>query len=122
MVNRATLAYREQGEGEPIVFVHGGLSDLRAWEQQLPALGRSFRAIAYSRRFARPNQDIDPEADDPMLPHVDDLAAFLGGSTRRRRTWSGTPGAPSSVCSPPCGIPTSFAPWCWRSRPSCRSS
>jgi pimeloyl-ACP methyl ester carboxylesterase len=76
-VNGTTLAYREQGEGEPVVFVHGGLSDLRAWEQQLPALGRRFRAIAYSRRFARPNPDIDPGADDPMLPHVDDLAAFL---------------------------------------------
>ncbi len=76
-VNGTTLAYREEGEGEPVVFVHGGLSDLRTWEQQLPAVGRSYRAITYSRRFARPNEDIDPEADDPMLPHVEDLAAFL---------------------------------------------
>ncbi len=76
-VNGTTLAYSEQGEGEPVVFVHGGESDLRTWEQQLPAVGRSHRAIAYSRRYARPNEDIDPEADDPMLPHVDDLAAFL---------------------------------------------
>jgi pimeloyl-ACP methyl ester carboxylesterase len=60
-----------------VVFVHGGLSDLRTWQRQLPAVGRSHRAIAYSRRYARPNEDIDPEADDPMLPHVEDLAAFL---------------------------------------------
>ena len=76
-VNGTTLAYREQGEGEPVVFVHGGESDLRTWEQQLPAVGRSYRVITYSRRFARPNQDIDPEADDQILPHVEDLAAFL---------------------------------------------
>jgi pimeloyl-ACP methyl ester carboxylesterase len=76
-VNGTALAYREQGAGEPVVFVHGGLSDLRAWEWQLPAVGRSYRAIAYSRRFARPNADIDPGADDPMLPHVEDLVAFL---------------------------------------------
>lgn len=76
-VNGTTLAYREQGEGEPVVFVHGGLSDLRVWEQQLPTIGRSFRAIAYSRRYARPNEDIDRDADDQMLPHVEDLAAFL---------------------------------------------
>jgi pimeloyl-ACP methyl ester carboxylesterase len=76
-VNGTTLAYREQGEGEPVVFVHGSASDLRAWEQQLPAAGRAYRAIAYSRRFARPNEDIDPEADDQMLPHVEDLATFL---------------------------------------------
>ena len=76
-VDGTTLAYREQGEGEPVVFVHGGMSDLRIWEQQLSAIGASYRAISYSRRYARPNEDIDPEADDPMLPHVEDLAAFL---------------------------------------------
>ena len=76
-VEGATLAYREQGDGEPVVFVHGSSSDLRTWEQQLPAIGTSYRAIAYSRRFAPPNEDIGPDADDQMLPHVDDLVAFL---------------------------------------------
>jgi pimeloyl-ACP methyl ester carboxylesterase len=76
-VNGTTLAYREQGEGEPVVFVHGALSDLRNWNQQLPAIGAKYRAISYSRRYARPNEDIAPDADDQMLPHVEDLAAFL---------------------------------------------
>jgi pimeloyl-ACP methyl ester carboxylesterase len=76
-VNGTTLAYREQGEGEPVVFLHGGMMDLRAWEEQLPAVGRSYRAIAYSRRFARPNKPIDPEAIDPVLQHVEDLVTFL---------------------------------------------
>jgi len=77
-VNGTTLAYREQGEGEPVVFVHGAISDLRTWEQQLPTIGRSYRAITYSRRYARPNEAIDPAADDDqMLPHVEDLAALL---------------------------------------------
>jgi pimeloyl-ACP methyl ester carboxylesterase len=52
-VDGAALAYREQGEGEPVVFVHGSSSDLRTWERQLPAIGASYRAIAYSRRHAR---------------------------------------------------------------------
>jgi pimeloyl-ACP methyl ester carboxylesterase len=76
-VNGTTLAYREQGEGEPVVFLHGGIMDLRAWDQQLPDVGRSYRAIAYSRRFARPNEPIDPEARNPILQHVEDLVAFL---------------------------------------------
>ncbi len=76
-VDGATLAYREQGEGEPVLFVHGGVSDLRIWANQLPVVGRSHRAISYSRRFARPNENIDPEAEDPWLQHVDDLAVFL---------------------------------------------
>jgi pimeloyl-ACP methyl ester carboxylesterase len=76
-VDGATLAYREQGEGEPVLFVHGGVSDLRIWANQLSVVGRSHRAISYSRRFARPNENIDPEAEDPWLQHVDDLAVFL---------------------------------------------
>jgi pimeloyl-ACP methyl ester carboxylesterase len=76
-VNGTTLAYSELGEGEPVVFVHGSGSDLRAWDQQLPLVGRSYRAISYSRRFARPNEDIGPGVDDQMQPHVDDLVAFL---------------------------------------------
>jgi len=76
-VDGATLAYCEQGEGEPVLFVHGGVSDLRIWTNQMPVVGRSYRTIAYSRRFARPNEDIDPEAPDSWDHHVDDLAVFL---------------------------------------------
>ena len=76
-VDGATLAYREQGEGLPVLFVHGGVSDLRIWVNQLPVVGRSYRAISYSRRYSRPNEDIDPEAEDSWLRHVDDLAVFL---------------------------------------------
>jgi pimeloyl-ACP methyl ester carboxylesterase len=76
-VNGTTLAYREQGEGEPVVFLHGGISDLRVWDQQLPAVGQSYRAVSYSRRYARPNEDIAPGEPDPWDPHVDDVAAFL---------------------------------------------
>ena len=76
-VNGTTLADCEQGEGEPVVFVHGGLGDLRIWQPQLPAVGSAYRAITYSRRFARPNEEISPGAEDPWLAHVDDLAAFV---------------------------------------------
>jgi pimeloyl-ACP methyl ester carboxylesterase len=76
-VNGATLAYREQGEGEPVVFVHGGISDLRVWDAQIPEIGRSHRAIAYSRRYARPNEPVDPDASDPILAHVEDLVALV---------------------------------------------
>ncbi len=76
-VNGAALAYRDQGEGEPVVFVHGSVDDLRSWTQQLPSIGASYRAIAYSRRYARPNEEIEPDADNQTVPHVDDLVTFL---------------------------------------------
>lgn len=73
-----SLAYVEAGAGEPVVLVHGSASDLRSWRHQVPALARRHRTIAYSRRYARPNPDIDDDdADDPMLTHVEDLVAFL---------------------------------------------
>ena len=77
-VNGATLAYLEQGQAEPVVFVHGSASDLRTWHHQFAAIGATHRVIVYSRRYARPNQPIPEGADDPMLPHVDDLVNFLG--------------------------------------------
>ena len=71
------FAYREEGQGEPVVFIHGAVSDLRSWDAQLSEIGRSYRAIAYSRRFHRPNDPLPPTGDDPWEAHVDDLAAFL---------------------------------------------
>jgi pimeloyl-ACP methyl ester carboxylesterase len=76
-VNGAILAYKEAGQGTPVVFVHGAISDLRTWHKQLNPIGASNRAIAYSRRYAPPNEAIGRDADDPILVHVDDLAAFI---------------------------------------------
>jgi pimeloyl-ACP methyl ester carboxylesterase len=53
-VEGAALAYRERGQGEPVVFVHGSSSDLRTWEQQLPAIGVSYRATLLTSVPPRP--------------------------------------------------------------------
>lgn len=76
-ISRAKLAYLEHGSGEPVVFVHGSISDLTIWEPQLEPVGESYRAIAYSRRYAWPNDDLPSGEKDMMQPHVDDLLAFL---------------------------------------------
>ena len=76
-VNGIRLHCVEQGAGEPVVFIHMGGTDWRYWEAQLPAFAAGgWRAISYSRRFARPN-------DNPLVsdysPRVDaeDLEALL---------------------------------------------
>jgi pimeloyl-ACP methyl ester carboxylesterase len=71
------LAYLERGSEQPVVFVHGSISDLTIWEPQLGPIGENYRAIAYSRRYAWPNEDLPSGAKDVMQPHVDDLLAFL---------------------------------------------
>jgi len=77
LVNGTELAYIEQGSGDPVVFVHGAISDMRTWRHQLPSIGEHYRAISFSRRYARPNEDLAAGESDPWQVHVDDLAAFL---------------------------------------------
>src|SRR5207237_1971094 len=52
------LHYVSVGRGQPVVMVHGGLEDYRAWTAQLSALAVDHsRAIAYSRRYNFPNRN-----------------------------------------------------------------
>lgn len=76
-IDGTSLAYRERGTGEPVVFVHGSISDLTIWEPQLDPIGERYHAIAYSRRYAWPNDDLPAGEKDMMQPHIDDLLAFL---------------------------------------------
>jgi pimeloyl-ACP methyl ester carboxylesterase len=76
-VNGADLAYVEEGSGDAVIFVHGGISDLTIWRYQVPVFGARYRAIAYSRRYAWPNEEIADSVDDQIIPHADDLAALI---------------------------------------------
>lgn len=78
-VNGARLPYVEQGQGAPVVFVHGGVSDHRTWQQQREAVSSRYRAVSYTQRY------FGTEAWDKNGPkfsvqtHADDLAAFIRG-------------------------------------------
>ena len=76
-VSGATLAYVERGDGEPVVFVHGGITDLTFWEPILEPLGKSFHAISYSRRWAWPNEPIPGGVLDSVDVHARDLIALI---------------------------------------------
>ena len=76
-VNGTRLEYTEQGTGQPIVFVHGVLNDLRAWKDQMEVFGSQYRAVALSCRYYYPNAAISDDAALSLDTLVDDLAAFL---------------------------------------------
>jgi pimeloyl-ACP methyl ester carboxylesterase len=42
--------YEEKGEGEAIVFIHGGLVSHRMWKPQVEHFSRSYRTVAYDVR------------------------------------------------------------------------
>lgn len=75
--NGVSLEYQECGSGEPVVLVHGGISDHRIWQVQREALGRKYRAIAYSCRYHWPNGPAPPDAEHPFAEHVDDVEALV---------------------------------------------
>jgi pimeloyl-ACP methyl ester carboxylesterase len=45
-----SMWYAEEGDGEPLVLLHGGLSTNEAWAAQTPAFAQHFRVIAPERR------------------------------------------------------------------------
>lgn len=77
-VNGTRLAYVETGAGDPVVFVHGGLQDLRFWQQHLAAFSTRYRVIAYSRRNHFPTE-VSPESTQDLAAdiHGDDLAGLV---------------------------------------------
>ena len=76
--NGTELAYVEVGQGEPVIFIHGGLQDYRMWTEHLPKFASRYRAIAYSRRNNFPNEvSADGMPDGAADVQGEDLAAFV---------------------------------------------
>ncbi|MES2388865.1 MAG: alpha/beta hydrolase [Bacteroidota bacterium] len=73
------LYYTDQGEGTPIVFIHGWPSDSGMWEYQIAALSQQgFRCIAYDRRgFGKSDKPVNGHTDYNVL--AADLKAVLEG-------------------------------------------
>ncbi len=72
-----TFETRESGAGDPLVLVHGSVSDLRTWEHLRPIFDAHFRTISYSRRHHWPNAPIPEGRDYSMEEQAEDLRAVL---------------------------------------------
>jgi pimeloyl-ACP methyl ester carboxylesterase len=75
-VNGVELEYADEGTGVPVVFSHGGSSDLRYWEPQREAFGARYQFVAYSRRFHGSSARAG-DGDDAPDAHADDLLAII---------------------------------------------
>ncbi|MGH2610721.1 MAG: alpha/beta fold hydrolase [Tepidiformaceae bacterium] len=69
------VAYEERGDGPPLVFLHGFLSDHRDWLPQLDGLSDEFRVIAWEA----PGCGLSPDPPETwrFAEYVDCLATFL---------------------------------------------
>jgi len=77
-INGDSIHYIDIGKGDPVIFVHGALSDYRTWRNQIDTFAKSHRVVAYSRRYAWPNQQtIIDSSKHAYASHVKDLAELL---------------------------------------------
>ena len=82
-VNSVFLSYEEQGAGQPVIFVHGALSDLRVWDPvrdelaQRTEIASRFRLIAYTQRYYGTCRWSDDGARFSVATHADDLAKLI---------------------------------------------
>lgn len=77
LINGTRLTVQETGEGVPVVFVHGAVSDMRTWAHQITPFSQRYKTIAYSRRYHMPNAMISPDQQDPIQTQIDDLIGLI---------------------------------------------
>ena len=86
-INGENVYYEVEGEGTPLVLIHGWSLNLRMWDQQVPALSRRFRVIRYDRRgFGKSTGSEDGSWDaadlNALLDHLGVRTAHLLGMSQ----------------------------------------
>ena len=74
-VDGIAVAYRQAGQGPPLLLLHGFLCDSRCWRHQLMHLSDQFRVVAWDAPGAGASSD--PPNTYTTASYVRTLAAFL---------------------------------------------
>jgi 3-oxoadipate enol-lactonase len=75
-INGIDIAYRDEGAGQPILFIHAFPLHSASWERQLAAFSPHHRVIAPDLRGLGATARGSGAAS--LDPHADDIAALLG--------------------------------------------
>jgi pimeloyl-ACP methyl ester carboxylesterase len=73
--NGAVLHYEEQGDGAPLILIHGGLASGAMWEPVVPELADSFRVITPDSRGH--GRSTNPSGKLSYSLIADDIAALI---------------------------------------------
>lgn len=71
------IPYVVEGEGEPLLFVHGSLCDYRYWQPQLAGLAKSYRCVAVSLTHYWPVTDTPADMPFSWSRHADEVGEFI---------------------------------------------
>ncbi|MEF2553853.1 alpha/beta hydrolase [Aurantimonas sp. A2-1-M11] len=78
-IGRYEINFRDEGEGFPVVMIHGLAGDLSAWTPQVAALRDRFRVISFDNRGAGGSSQLDePVSTTDLARDTIALMAHLG--------------------------------------------
>lgn len=86
-VDGALIYYELEGEGHPLLLIHGGLGSLRMWDGVVPALADRYRVIRFDTRGFGRTETEDVEFSNradaaAVLDHAGAESAYLVGQSR----------------------------------------
>ena len=88
-LEQGTIEYREHGEGEPIVFVHGVFITGDFWRGVVPELSESYRCICPDWPLGAHERPMRPDADLTFPAFAKMIVAFLDALGIERATLVG---------------------------------
>jgi pimeloyl-ACP methyl ester carboxylesterase len=85
--NGARIHYEVEGTGEPVLFIHAGVANLRMWDDQAAALRDRYRVIRYDTRGYGETEtqavEFSNRADAAaVLDHLGEASAHVVGLSR----------------------------------------
>lgn len=78
-IGDATLPYRAQGSGTPVVLVHGCCLDQRSWAPHVKVIADKYLVFTFDQRYWGPTPWADQGEKFSGETQIEDLAAFLRG-------------------------------------------
>jgi pimeloyl-ACP methyl ester carboxylesterase len=88
-VPSGTIVYRERGEGDPVVFVHGFLVDSTLWRKVVPLVAQDARCIAPDWPFGSHRRALNADADLTTAGLARNVVDFLDALGIERATLVG---------------------------------
>jgi 3-oxoadipate enol-lactonase len=86
-IDGGRIYFEVEGEGHPLLLIHGGLGTLRMWDDQVPAFAERYRVIRYDTRgFGRTDTEevefANPADAAAVLDQVGARSAYVVGQSR----------------------------------------
>jgi 3-oxoadipate enol-lactonase len=86
-VEGGRLYYEVDGDGHPVLLIHGGLGSLRMWDEQISAFAERYRVVRYDTRGWGQSETEDVEYTDvadaiAVLDHLGADTAHVVGQSR----------------------------------------